>query len=69
MASGMRRRKRGERNVKEIQKGTQQNRGLVREDPYSFCFAISSLSAVLTTGSELPVILLAAVIKTEIAVL
>lgn len=43
MASGMRRMKRGKRNVKEIQKGTQQNCSLAREDSYSFCFAISSL--------------------------
>lgn len=41
----------GEREMKEIQKGTQQNRGFVHEDPYSFCFAVSSLSMVLTTGS------------------
>jgi len=33
MASGMYRTKRGERNVKEIQNGIQQNRRLVREDP------------------------------------
>lgn len=36
---------------------------------YSFCFAVSSLSRVLTTGSYLPGISFAAVIKTEIAVL
>lgn len=69
MASGMRRMKRGERNVMEIQKGTQQNRRVVGEDPYSFCFAVSSLCTVLTTGFQLLGILSSAVIKMEIAVL
>lgn len=47
----------------------QQNHGFVHKDPYGVCFAVSSLSMVLTTGSQLLRILLAAVIKTKIAVL
>lgn len=68
VTNGIRHAQNGERGEeREDQKEAQQNRGRVREAPWSFAF--SCLCTVLSTGSWLPGTLFAAVTKTEIAVL